>query len=64
MLRASSGFKISETVLTEYRNHEETEEVMTQGSSKEVSNSDVSVESLRIESKPCSKSATSWSRNE
>ena len=36
----------------------ETEEVMASGSFREVSNSSVSSESVRMESKPCSKSAT------
>ena len=64
MLGASCGLEVSETVLTNYRNPDETKEVMTSGSSKDVSNTGVSVESMRIESKCCSKSATAWSRNE
>ena len=38
----------------EQRNPEETEDVMTSGSPKEVSNSSVLSESMRMESKPCS----------
>ena len=44
----------------EWRNPEETEKVMASGSSKEVSNSGVSRESVRMESKPSLKSATDW----
>ena len=64
MLGASCGLEISEKVITKQRNPEETEDVIASGSSKNVSNSDVSMESVRIESKPCSKSATAWSRQE
>ena len=62
--RVGCGLEISETVLTKWRNPEETEEVMTSGSSKDVSYSGVSMESVRMESKPCSMPATAWSRNE
>ena len=64
MLGASCGLKVSETVLTKQRNHEETEEIIMSSSSKDVSNSGVLMESLRMEFKPCSKSATAESRNE
>ena len=64
MLGASCGLEVSETVLTKQRNTEETEEVMISGLSKDKSNSCVSMESVRMESKPCSNSATAWSRNE
>ena len=37
---------------------------LASGSSKDVSNSGVSMESVRMESKSCSPSATVWSRNE
>ena len=59
MLEASCGLELSERVLTEQRNQEETEEDVTaSGSSGEVSNSGVLSESVRMESKPCVKSAT------
>ena len=58
MLGASCGFELSQRVLTEQRNPEETEEVMASGSSREVSNSSVPSESVRMESHPCLKSAT------
>ena len=61
MLGASCGLEVSETVLTEQRNPEETEDVMASGCSREVSNSGVSSESVRMESNPCSKSATASS---
>ena len=64
MLGASCGLEVSEIVLTEWRNQEETEDVMASASSKDVSNSGVSMESVRMESKPYSKSATAWSRKE
>ena len=49
---------------TEWTNPEETEEVITSGSSRNVSNFGVLMESVRMKSKPCSKSETPWSRNE
>ena len=58
MLGAICGLELSERVLTEQRNPEETEDVMTSVSSREASNSGVSSESVRMESKPCSKLAT------
>ena len=58
MLGASCGLELLERVLTEWRNPEETEDVMASGPSKEVSNSSVSSESVRMESKLCLKSAT------
>ena len=58
MLGASCGLELSERVLTEWRNPEETEDVMASGSSREVCNSGVSTDSVRIESNPCLKSAT------
>ena len=64
MLGASCSLEVSEIVLTEWRNPEETEDVKASGSSKDVSNSDVSMESVRMESKPCSKLTTAWSRKE
>ena len=57
MLGASCDFDVSETILTEQRNPEETEEVMTSDALKELFNSSVPMESVRMESKPCSKSA-------
>ena len=63
MLGASCGLEVSETVLTKWRNPEETG-VMTSGSSKNVSNSGISIETVRMESRPCSKSTAAWSRNE
>ena len=53
---ASCSLELSERVLTEQENSEDTEDVMTQGSSKDVSNSIVSG-LVKMESKPCSKSA-------
>ena len=53
MLEASCGLEVSEIVLTEWRNPEKTEDVMASGSSKDVSNSVISMESVRMESKPC-----------
>ena len=47
---------------SKHKNPEETEDVTASGSSKIVANSGVSMESVRMESKPCSKSATSLSR--
>ena len=64
MLGASCSLEVSETVLSEQRNPEEMEEVMTSDSLKGVSNSSVLMELVRMESKPCSKSASDWSRNE
>ena len=57
MLGASGSLELSERVLTEQSNPEETEEIMASGSSREVSYSGVSSESVRMESNPCSKSA-------
>ena len=64
MLGARCGLEVSETVCTEHRNPEETEEVITSGLFKDVSNSGVLMQLVRMESKPCSKSAIAWSRNE
>ena len=64
MLVASCDLEVSDAILTKQRNPEETEEVMTSGSSKDMSNSAVLMESVMMETKPCSKSATAWSRNE
>ena len=55
---------VSEIVVTKQRNPEETEDVMASGSPKDVSNSGVLMESVRMESNPCSKSATAWYRKE
>ena len=64
MLGASCGLELSEIVVTEQRNLEETEDVKASGSSKDVSNSGVSMELVRMESKPCLKSAMAWFRKE
>ena len=64
MLGVSCSLEASEKVLAKQRNPEETEDVMASGSSKDVSNSGVLMESVRMESKSCSKSATAWSRKE
>ena len=48
MLGSSCGLELSERVLTEQRNPEEIEDVMSSGSSKEVSNSGVLSESVRM----------------
>ena len=53
MLGASWCLEVSEIVLTEHRNPEETEDVIASGSSKDMSNSGVSMESVRMEFKPC-----------
>ena len=58
MLGASCGLELSERVLIKQRKPEETEDVVASDSSKEVYNSGVSREELRMESKPCSMSAT------
>ena len=47
MLGASCGLELSERILTEQRKPEKAEEVMAPGSSKEVSNSGVSRDSVR-----------------
>ena len=60
MLRESCGLELSEMVLTKQKNTEENEEVMISGSSKDASSSDVLMESVRMESRQCSKSATTW----
>ena len=52
-LGARCSLEVSEIVITECRNREEGENVMASGSSKDVSNFSVS-----MESKPCSKLAT------
>ena len=59
MLAASYSLKLSEQ-----RNPEDIEDVMASGSSKDVSNSGVSMEPVRVESKCYLKSATAWSRKE
>ena len=56
MLGASCSLELSEIVLSEQRNPEETEDIRASGSSKDVSNSGVSRELVRMESKPYSKS--------
>ena len=58
VLEANGSLELSERVPTEQRNPEVTEDVMASDSSRKVSNSGVSRESVRMESKPCSKSAT------
>ena len=63
MLGASCSLEDSETVLAGQRNPEEMEEVMTSGSSKDVSNSGILMESVRMEPNPSSKSTTAWSRS-
>ena len=63
-LMLGCGLELLERVLTEWRNPEEMEDVMVSGSSKDVSNSGVSRESVRMKSKPCSKPATAWFRKE
>ena len=62
ILGVSCGLKVSEKVLIEQRNTEETDDVPASGSSKDVSNSGVLMESMRMEYKPCSKAAAAWSR--
>ena len=64
MLEASCGLELSEWVLTEHRNPEETKEGMASASPKDASSSGLSTESVRIESRPCTKSLTAWSNNE
>ena len=60
----SCGLDLLQIVCTKHRNPEQNYEVMTSGSSNDMSNSSVLRESVRIEFKPCSKSATIWPRNE
>ena len=55
ILEANCSLEVSETVLMEQRNPEETEAVMTSGWLKYMSNSSVSSKSVRMESKPFSK---------
>ena len=64
MLGASCSLKVSEIVLTEWSSPGETEDVMALGSSKDASNSSVLMDSVKMESKPCSKSAKARSRKE
>ena len=64
MLEASYGLELSEGVLTEQRNPDESNEETTSGSSNNASSSGVSIESMRMESRPHSKSSTTWSRKE
>ena len=49
--------------ISEYRKPEQTEGVITSSSSKYVSSSTVSTESVGMESIPCSISVTAWSNN-
>ena len=55
MVGASCGPDVSETELIEQRKPEEIEEGMESASSRDASRSGVSMESVRIESRPCSK---------
>ena len=64
ILGASCSLEVPEMVVTEYKNPDETEETTTSGSSNDVYSSSISMESVRMESRPCSKSATPWSRKE
>ena len=52
MLGTSCNLELSETVLTEHRHPEETEEAMVSASSKDVSSSGMAMESVRIEAIP------------
>ena len=54
MLGESCGLEVSEMVLNQWINPEETEDVMASDLSKDMSNSHVSMESVRMESKLCS----------
>ena len=62
--RSKLCLELSERVLIKCRKPEENEEVMTSGSSKDACSSGVSIISVRMESRPCSKSATAWSKKE
>ena len=62
MIGTSCSPEFSERILTEHRNPEKTEEIMTQDLSKDASSSGVSTESLRMESTPCLSSLTAWSK--
>ena len=62
MSRASCSLEVSEMLLTEYKNPDETNEGTPSDSSNDASS--VLVELMRMESRPCSKSATAWSRKE
>ena len=63
MPEASCSLELLEMVLTKHRNPEETEEVsLTSESPKDASSSSVLMESVRMESRQCSKSSTTWSK--
>ena len=55
ILGASCNLEFLEWVLTKDRKPKETEEGMAAASSKTTSSSGMSIESMRIESRPCSK---------
>ena len=63
MKGVSYSLEVSEMVVTKCRNPNETDEGTPPGSSNDASNSNVSMESLRMGSRPCSKSATGPERN-
>ena len=64
MLEASCSLELSEMVVTNHRDHEEAKEGMTSASSKKHLIFDMLMESMRTESRPCSKSSTAWSKKE
>ena len=64
MLGISCGLEVSEMVLIEHRNPDETDEGTPSGSLNDVSISNVLMESVRMESRPCSNPSTAWSGKE
>ena len=62
MLGASCSLEVSKIVL--HIETQKTEDVTVLGRSMDVFNSGVLMESVRMESKACSKLATAWSRKE
>ena len=64
ILGTSCSSEFSEVVLAEYRNLDKNEEVTVTGLSRDASSSGVLMESVRMESRPCSKSVTARSKKE
>ena len=62
MLGAICSLELSEMVLIEHRKPEENDDGMRLVSSKDAFSSSVLTESVIVKSKPCSKSATAWSK--
>ena len=64
MLGASCDLEILEMGLIEHRHPAKTEETKVSASSDDAFSSGVLIESVRMESRPCSKSSTPWSNKE